>query len=74
MGDRFLNEVRLKIRQILQWPRSFPEKKQSFRETKIDVFPFLLIYRIAVRKKVIVIISVFHTHTQKPYIKVFRQK
>lgn len=42
-------------------PERFPEKKRSFREAKIDVFPYLLIYKIANRKKVITIISVFHT-------------
>ncbi|MEO5649380.1 MAG: type II toxin-antitoxin system RelE/ParE family toxin, partial [Ginsengibacter sp.] len=61
LGDRFRNQVNQKIKQIIQTPESYPEKKRSFREAKIGMFPYLLIYKIAKRKKVITIISVFHT-------------
>lgn len=68
LGDRFINQINLKIKQIIQTPERYPEKKRSFREAKIDVFPYLLIYKIANRKKVITIISVFHT-SRNPAIK-----
>lgn len=61
MGDRFRNLVNQKIKQVIQTPERYPERKVSFRDAKIDGFPYLLIYRIANRKKVITIISVFHT-------------
>lgn len=61
LGDRFRNQVNQKIKQVIQTPERYPEKKRSFREAKIDVFPYLLIYKIASRKKVVTIISVFHT-------------
>lgn len=68
LGDRFINQINLKIEQVIQTPERYPEKKRSFREAKIDVFPYLLIYRIAKRKKVIIIISVFHM-SRNPRIK-----
>ena len=60
LGGRFINQVNLKIKQVIQAPERYPEKKRSFRETNIEVFPYLLIYKIANRKKVVTIISVFH--------------
>ena len=68
LGDRFINQINLKIKQVIQMPERFPEKRRSFREAKIDVFPYLLIYKIANRKKVITIISVFHT-SRNPKLK-----
>lgn len=61
LGDRLINQINLKIKQVIQTPERYPEKKRSFREAKIKVFPYLLIYKIANRKKVITIIPIFHT-------------
>lgn len=68
LGDRFIKQANLKIKQVIQSPERYPEKKRSFRETKIDAFPYLLIYKISNRKKVITIIFVFHTR-QNPKVK-----
>ena len=68
LGDRFIKQINLKIKKIVQTPERYPEKKSSFREAKIEVFPYLLIYKIANRKKVITIISVFHM-SRNPKIK-----
>lgn len=68
LGDRFINQIDLKIKQIIQAPERYPKKKKYFRETKIDVFPYLLIYKIAKRKKVVIIISLFHM-SRNPKIK-----
>lgn len=68
LGDRYINQINLKIKQIIQAPERYSEKKKSFREAKIDVFPYLLIYKIAKRKKVITIISIFHM-SRNPKIK-----
>jgi len=68
LGDRFITQVNLKIQQITKTPDRYPEKKRSFREAKIGVFPYLLIYKIANRKKMITIISVFHM-SRNPKIK-----
>ncbi|GAB3417258.1 type II toxin-antitoxin system RelE/ParE family toxin [Niabella aquatica] len=61
LGDRFKSQVYQKIEQLVKTPDRYPERKKSFREVKIDVFPYLLIYKIARRKKVVTIVSIFHT-------------
>lgn len=61
LGDRFRNEVFEKISQIEKTPERYPERKKSFREARIDVFPYLVIYKIAKRKKIIAVVSIFHT-------------
>ncbi len=61
LGDRFRNEVFSKIGQIGKTPERYPERKKSFREARVEVFPYLVIYKIAKRKKTIAIVSIFHT-------------
>ncbi len=61
LGNKFRNKIYQKIKQIVQTPERYPERKKSFREAKIDVFPYLLIYKIAGNKSIIVIVSIFHT-------------
>jgi plasmid stabilization system protein ParE len=61
LGERFKNQVYQKIKQVVQNPEHYAKRKESFREAKIDVFPYLLIYKIARKKKVVTIVSVFHT-------------
>lgn len=33
----------------------------GFRETKIGVFPYLIVYKLQKRKKIVAISSIFHT-------------
>ena len=61
LGDRFIDEVMRKISLIEQQPESYAAKYKSYRETLVAAFPVLIIYRINKAKKLIHIISVFHT-------------
>ena len=61
LGDKFKNQVFQKITQILLNPERYPERKNNFREVTVAIFPYLLIYKISRKKKVITIVSVFHT-------------
>jgi plasmid stabilization system protein ParE len=61
LGDRFVKEVLAKIKLIEQHPERYPTRYKSYKETPISVFPFLIIYRLNTRKKIIRIVSVFHT-------------
>ena len=58
LGDHFKQEVRDKINLIVKNPLHYP-LKGKYREAQIDIFPFLLIYKII--KDKIFIVSVFHT-------------
>ncbi len=61
LGDRFLKEITDCVHKIEETPIRFPIRFKSYRETPVPVFPFLIIYRINDKKKLIRIVSVFHT-------------
>jgi hypothetical protein len=45
LGDRFKNEVAWAVQLILKNPLHYT-LKGKFREIKIDVFPYLMIYQV----------------------------
>lgn len=61
LGDRFIAEVFRKIDVIEQNPELFAPKYKSYREALVAVFPVLIIYRTDKRKKLVRIVSIFHT-------------
>ncbi len=61
LGDRFLRDVTARIYKIQQTPDRYPTRFKLFKETLITDFPFLIIYRINKSKKIVRIVSVFHT-------------
>jgi len=61
LGDRFIDAVKSKINKIEQNPELFAIKYKSYREASVSIFPYVIIYRIIHRKKIIRIFSVFHT-------------
>jgi len=60
LGNRFEDAVFEKISLIAANPLHYPLKKGT-REANTDTFPFLIVYRINKRRKLIMIVSVFHT-------------
>ena len=60
LGDRFEDAVFEKIALIAANPLHYPLKKGTY-EANTDKFPFLIVYRINKRRKLIMIVSVFHT-------------
>jgi plasmid stabilization system protein ParE len=61
LGDRFVEEVIKRLKKIEQHPERYPYKHKAYRETMIEVFPFSIIYRINKKKKLVQVVSVFHT-------------
>ncbi|MEO5947524.1 MAG: type II toxin-antitoxin system RelE/ParE family toxin [Chitinophagaceae bacterium] len=61
LGDRFKQQVYNCIRKIEEQPERYPERRKNYRERLVEIFPYLIIYRIHKRKKAIFIISIFHT-------------
>jgi plasmid stabilization system protein ParE len=60
LGDKFTQQVFSCIHTIEKHPDRYPERKKNYKEALVKIFPYLLIYRISKRKKVITIVSVFH--------------
>ncbi|HEY8659604.1 MAG TPA: type II toxin-antitoxin system RelE/ParE family toxin [Hanamia sp.] len=61
LGDRFLKELRNRIYIIERTPGKFPARFKTYKEAQVPVFPFCVIYRINNKKKLIRIVSIFHT-------------
>ena len=71
MGDRFLDEVAAVRNQIAalpeccqQWPPD-PEYRQAI----VDVFPFVVFYRIDEVRRTLVIVAIAHTRREPGYWK-----
>ncbi len=52
LGDRFVKEVINKLRLIEQNPERYPTRYKSYKETSVNIFPFLVIYRINRKKEI----------------------
>ncbi|XZF13773.1 type II toxin-antitoxin system RelE/ParE family toxin [Chitinophagaceae bacterium MMS25-I14] len=65
LGDRFVNELSLSIERIEQNPEHNSLYKRFYRAARVNIFPYLVIYRINKREKLVIVLSVFHT-SRKP--------
>ncbi|MBZ4188647.1 type II toxin-antitoxin system RelE/ParE family toxin [Niabella beijingensis] len=61
LGDRFEKEIFQKVKQLEEAPKRYPKRYRLYRETAIDVFPYLIIYRLDEKSNRLIIVSVFHT-------------
>lgn len=61
LGDRFVKEIMKKIFTIEENPERYSIKFKQYREAIVEIFPFVVIYRINEHKKFIRIVAVFHT-------------
>lgn len=60
LGDRFKNEVKRAIGFIQTEPLHYP-LKGKYREIRVDIFPYLIVFKIDDINRIIIILSVFHT-------------
>lgn len=61
LGDRFEQNVETKLNQIVYKPLLHPKKRGAFRETKVDTFPYQIVYKIYEKGKIIFISSIYHS-------------
>ena len=72
LGERFLKAVRNKIEKIILTPKAYGHKSnKTFREAKIEFFPYVIVYKIRNQSQEIFISSIHHTkkHPRKKYRK-----
>ncbi|CAN5626870.1 hypothetical protein BH10BAC3_BH10BAC3_28960 [soil metagenome] len=60
LGDQFAEAIFNRIREIELHPERYAVVYKSYRQTAVDTFPFLVIYRIAKKEKLVRIVSIFH--------------
>lgn len=61
LGDRFLKAVEEQLARIILKPLLFPKKKGVFRETKTDTFPYMIVFKVLEKRKIILIAAIYHT-------------
>ena len=68
LGDRFIKEVRRKIKYVQNNPLHYP-LKGNYREAQTDISPYLIIFKFDNAKNIIFVVSVFHMtrHPNKKY-------
>lgn len=60
LGVRFMECVESKLDQIKKHPEYFAKKKGSFREAKVEGFPYLIVYEFLPRKETLHIAAIYH--------------
>lgn len=65
LGARFINSVERQIKRISSNPEHYQVRKGKYRESVIEVFPYIIVFKFYKVKSEIVVISVFHT-SRKP--------
>ena len=61
LGNRFMNAVEKRLKQISQHPEYFGKRHTHFRETKVENFPYLIVYEFFKRKRLIHIAAIYHS-------------
>jgi mRNA-degrading endonuclease RelE of RelBE toxin-antitoxin system len=62
LGEKFLTAVRQVTEQILEQPFIYGERsKKGFREARVKGFPYLIVYKVYINKKIIFVNTIHHT-------------
>jgi len=72
LGERFNYAVERQVMLILKNPEHYQLKKRGCRESKVIMFPYIIVYKIYADLEVILIVGVFHTG-QNP-VKKYRRR
>lgn len=60
LGKRFVNYLNKRIVELSEVPERYPKKKGKFREVGIEVFPYIIIYEVLKKEKIVFISYIFH--------------
>lgn len=61
LGDRFFDDLISHLNLIEKFPDRYSCKYKLYREKCLAVFPYVIIYKINKRKKIVQVVSVFHS-------------
>lgn len=61
LGERFIYAVDNRLALLSETPDMFPVKQSGYRETSVEKFPYLIVYKIIKKGKKVRILHIFHT-------------
>ena len=67
LGERFERMIGLHIQQIAAGPENYHYSKAPYREVSTDVFPYVIVYKIDKRKRLIFVSAIYHTKRNPKY-------
>lgn len=60
LGDRFLRSLSERFTELSTFPDRYAIRHLSFREVRLQIFPYIIIYEFDVEKKTVFILHLFH--------------
>jgi plasmid stabilization system protein ParE len=60
LGKRFVSYLNKRIVELSEVPERYPKKKGHLREVGIEVFPYIIIYEVLKKEKIVFISYIFH--------------
>jgi plasmid stabilization system protein ParE len=60
LGNRFIEMVEKKLELIAQHPERYPMRKGNFRETLVNIFPYIIVYSYYEDEQIVTVSSIFH--------------
>jgi plasmid stabilization system protein ParE len=60
LGDKFMLAVEKRLLQISQHPEHYGKAHLNFRQTKVENFPYMVVYEIFTRKQQVHIAAIYH--------------
>jgi toxin ParE1/3/4 len=73
LGRKFMNVVERSLMQIRENPDQYSYVKGTYRQAKIDGFPFTIVYQFFPKRKLVHITSIHHT-SRNPRTKFRKEK
>ncbi len=67
LGIRFYRNVYNIIDKILLNPQTYGYINKQYRQAGVTGFPYVIVYRFNQQKKMVTVVSVFHTSRNKNY-------
>ncbi len=61
LGKKFIGSVEKRITQISNYPERYSKTKLSFRQVKIENFPYSIIYEFFKQKQLVHIAAIYHS-------------
>ncbi|MFX1707173.1 type II toxin-antitoxin system RelE/ParE family toxin [Chitinophaga sp. CC14] len=69
LGDRFIKTLRRHITHLADYPEHYQTHHQNYRKSKLDSFPYVIVFKLYKSQKEIIVSSIFHT-SRKPTRKI----
>lgn len=61
LGDRFITLLNRRLGQIAENPERYPRKKGRYHEALLDVFPYVIIYEVFKKERLVFVSYIFHS-------------